>query len=159
MQKQDSRSYLVQSRSPSTMSNTQAQYFPRKPLSISQTNMSTADNQPLAPPQGKHICHLSVVLSDVESYRAAELLRSSNHTYTSSQHAAVSTSTGYRPTSQRGRPILLTRSPVLLNIAAALRSPTRDQSLLVHCCPTTYPDPIRFSAVITSSTCWQHRCT
>jgi hypothetical protein len=54
-QKEESRSCLGESHYPSTMSNIQAQYFPRKQLFIRPTNMGVADEQPLAPPQGKHI--------------------------------------------------------------------------------------------------------
>lgn len=141
------------------MSNNQAQYFPRKPLSIAQSDMGITDNQPLAPPQGKRTCHLPMVPSDRRFCRAAELFRSSSLTYTSNQHAALSTSTGCRPTPQPRRRILLTSSPISSGITTALLSSTRDQSFLVHCCSTTYSDPIRISAVITSSTCWQHWCT
>jgi len=140
------------------MSNNQAQYFPREPSSIAQPDMGITDNQSLAPPQGKHICHLSVVSSD-RMLQRAELFRSSSLTYTSDQHAALSTSTSCRPTPQPRRRILLTSSPITSVVTTALRSSTRHQSLLVHCCPTTYSDPIRIPAVVTSSTCGQHWCT
>jgi hypothetical protein len=153
-QKKDNRSCLGQSHQLSIMSSIQAQYFPRKLLFIQPTDMVIADKQILAPPQGRIIVQLPTECSDMILCRETELLRPSSLKHTSNHHAALSTSAGCRQTSQHRKCFLLTSSTLSSIDTTALRSSTRDQSLLVQRCSTAYPDAVCITAGITTSTGW-----